>query len=251
MARLYCMECHTVVGESVGGWQGDTGWRGSDSVRPAVSTGVPLGSGLELGHAKCGPAPVATQPEAPDAVGGLSHSVTRRAGRSRGGLVSTAVESPTRVQSRQESGLDSGPHERRGRGQCQARQRSPASPASPASNEGTRGTSNGHQLTEATHDRGTPFGCVAPADADPDCVASPESRCRCTLRLLRRVALGRPRPTLRDLRHPLASSPPSAQSPGAPRPGGPTTGPPASGASPSPAPAARVSRQDPRRTARP
>ena len=25
MARLYCLECHTVVGESVGDWQGDTG----------------------------------------------------------------------------------------------------------------------------------------------------------------------------------------------------------------------------------
>jgi hypothetical protein len=25
MARLYCLECHTVVGESVGDWQGDSG----------------------------------------------------------------------------------------------------------------------------------------------------------------------------------------------------------------------------------
>jgi hypothetical protein len=25
MARLYCLECHTVVGESVGDWHGDTG----------------------------------------------------------------------------------------------------------------------------------------------------------------------------------------------------------------------------------
>jgi hypothetical protein len=67
---------------------------------------------------------------------------------------------------------------------------SPLSPGSPGRMEGCAGrltATSSHRLKEAAHGRRTPFGC-AETPADSDCLASPEYRCRRTLRLLCRVA---------------------------------------------------------------
>jgi hypothetical protein len=75
MARLYCMECHTVVGESAGGWQGDrmagfglcqTCGQHGGAARAAASSSATPGA-----HS----APVTTQPGAPDPARRASHSV--------------------------------------------------------------------------------------------------------------------------------------------------------------------------------
>jgi hypothetical protein len=73
MARLYCMECHTVVGESAGGWQGDRG-AGFGLCQTCGQHGGATRAGASA-TANARPGQGVTQPGAPDRARRASHSI--------------------------------------------------------------------------------------------------------------------------------------------------------------------------------
>jgi hypothetical protein len=75
MARLYCMECHTVVGESAGGWQGDRGAGFGLCQTCSQHGGATRAAALSSATANAPPGQVVTQPGTPDRARGASHSI--------------------------------------------------------------------------------------------------------------------------------------------------------------------------------
>ena len=75
MARLYCMECHTVVGESAGGWQGDRGTGFGLCQTCGQHGGATRAAALNSAMASACPGQVVTQPGASDRPRRASHSI--------------------------------------------------------------------------------------------------------------------------------------------------------------------------------
>jgi hypothetical protein len=75
MARLYCMECHTVVGESGAGWHGDRGTGFGLCQTCGQHGGVTRAAASSPATANARPGQVVTPPGAPDRARRASYSI--------------------------------------------------------------------------------------------------------------------------------------------------------------------------------